>query len=253
MARLLLAVALLLGPLAAFAQFAGHYVYQGAQGAVTLTLQQRDGAVSGSMRGIDGSVMEFDGRLRDGGKGVAGTARAGGHSGIFAAKFLDGRLALIIADVDPATGRAKLDSTLELAFERAAPGSSPPPAARQPGVGTQQAAAPSSERDPALVGHWVHSNVYRSGDFSGTSSRQLVVQPDGTYQIGHGSVQVSSNHGFGRSQGEDFTTGQWRTQNRIVYVREGGSQWVPYARYYVEGGSMLLTFENGSKQLWQRR
>ena len=43
---------------------------------------------------------------------------------------------------------------------------------------------------------------------------------------------------------------------RIAHERgrmHWSQQWVPYARYYVEGGSLLLTFENGSKQLWRRR
>ena len=70
MARLGFA-ALLFLPVAAFAQFAGSYVHRAPQGAVTLTLQQQGHAVSGSMRGLDGSQIEFEGALRDNGKGIA--------------------------------------------------------------------------------------------------------------------------------------------------------------------------------------
>ena len=29
--------------------------------------------------------------------------------------------------------------------------------------------------------------------------------------------------------------------------------WAPYARYYVEGGRMLFTFGDGSRQVWTRQ
>jgi hypothetical protein len=248
--------ALLFIPITAFAQFAGSYVHRAPQGAVTLTLQQQGHAVRGSMQGLDGSQIEFEGVLRDNGKGVAGTARSPNGSGIFAARMSDGRLSLILAETDPATGRADVDNALELAFapvqQRAPQGGQQQPATRPESAATPPQ-APSSERDPALAGHWVYSSIYRSGEFSGTTTRQMAIHPDGTYRYGHGAVQVSDSNAFGRSQSDDFTAGQWRTKGRIVYINEGGSQWVPYARYYVEGGSLLLTFENGSKQLWRRR
>jgi hypothetical protein len=252
MARFPFVALLLLVPLAAFAQFAGSYVYQGPQGAVTLTLQQQDNAVSGSMRGVDGSVIQFEGMLRDNGKAIGGIARGRDGSGIFLAKWVDGRLTLTLAETDPATGRVNLDQTLQLGFARVQRSAQPQAATKRESAAAAPA-APSSERDPALVGHWVYSSVYRSGDFSGTSMRQWLVRPEGTYRMGYGAVQVSGSDSFGRSESGDFTPGHWRTKDRILYVSEGGSQWVPYARYYVERGKLLLTFNNGSKQLWQLR
>jgi hypothetical protein len=35
-------------------------------------------------------------------------------------------------------------------------------------------------------------------------------------------------------------------------MEQGSTQWVPYPRYYVEGASLMLTFGDGSRQLWER-
>ena len=48
-----------------------------------------------------------------------------------------------------------------------------------------------------------------------------------------------------------MTPGQWRTENKMVYINEG-SGWTPFAKYYVEGNSLMFTFGDGSKQIWKR-
>ena len=40
----------------------------------------------------------------------------------------------------------------------------------------------------------------------------------------------------------------------MLYTMERGTErWVPYGRYYVEGSKLLLTFTNGSRQIWYRQ
>jgi len=109
------------------------------------------------------------------------------------------------------------------------------------------------ERDPALVGSWLYTESYSSGGFTGASQTSLVIYPDGRYEYGNSAFAGGGAGIGGSSRGGDVEVGEWKTQNRIVYTRQPGfGQWEPYARYYVEGGSMLFTFGDGSKQVWKR-
>jgi hypothetical protein len=119
-----------------------------------------------------------------------------------------------------------------------------------PGMQQSQQAA---ERDPSLVGSWLYTESYTSGSFSGASQFSLIIHPDGRYEYGNGAFAGGGAGVGGSSRGGDVEVGEWKTQNRIVHIRQpGGGQWQAYARYYVEGASMMLTFGDGSKQVWKR-
>lgn len=114
------------------------------------------------------------------------------------------------------------------------------------------------ERDPALVGAWSYSDTYISGDFSATTRLFMQVNADGSYAYGSGGVSAGMDNNlgsvYGNSGSGDVTRGEWRTEGGIVYIREPGAPgWTPYARYYVEGASMMFTFANGERQVWHRR
>lgn len=125
------------------------------------------------------------------------------------------------------------------------------------GPGSGNSTVPSQtdgvQRDPALVGHWLYSESYTSGTFSGASQTRMIIYPNGGYQYGD-SQFAGGGGGIGGSSGNgELETGEWKTQNRIIYIKgKGLAQWQPYARYYVEGASMMLTFSDGSKQVWKR-
>ena len=53
------------------------------------------------------------------------------------------------------------------------------------------------------------------------------------------------------SRGDDVIRGRWRTEGGIVYV-DTGLGWELYARYYVEGSKLMLTFESGAREIWYR-
>lgn len=118
------------------------------------------------------------------------------------------------------------------------------------------------QRDPALVGNWSYNETYTSNDalssFSAVTRYFLQISPDGSYAYGSGGMSAGLDNDLGsvsgNSGGGDVSRGQWRTENNIVYIMEPGSpQWVPYAKYYVEGSSMMFTFGNGKRQVWHRR
>lgn len=115
--------------------------------------------------------------------------------------------------------------------------------------------ASRAQRDPALVGRWARSESYTSGDFSMVNQTRVTLFADGTFVMGPGRVigggdAGSFDSGSGGAAGEG---GRWRTENRILYTAPAaGGGWSAYARYYVEGNKLLLTFGDGSRELWHR-
>jgi hypothetical protein len=79
----------------------------------------------------------------------------------------------------------------------------------------------------------------------------LLICPDGSYLRAVGDSVGGGAGWSGESRGADATRGRWRTQGGIVYVN-GGAGWEAYARYYVEGSKLMLTFESGSREIWYR-
>lgn len=111
-----------------------------------------------------------------------------------------------------------------------------------------------AERDQRLVGIWSRSESYNSGDFGFATQESMQVLADGTYLVGDSRV-IGGGPGItgdtGNSNGVS-ARGQWKTQGNIIYISEGAG-WQPFARYYVEGYKMMLTFGDGTKQVWSRQ
>ena len=107
------------------------------------------------------------------------------------------------------------------------------------------------ERDPNLIGNWLYSSSYTSGEFGFTTQYRLMINSDGTYLYGDAKMAGGGPASSVSSEGGGYTQGQWKTQNKTIYINEG-SGWQSYAGYYVEGNSMLMKFSDGSKQLWER-
>lgn len=110
----------------------------------------------------------------------------------------------------------------------------------------------AESRDQRLVGNWLYSESYTSGDFSMATQYRLIVKADGTYLYGDGKVAGGGDAGSVSSgDGGGYTQGQWKTESSIIYINDG-TGWQPYCRYYIEGNSMMMTFDNGRKQIWKR-
>lgn len=115
-----------------------------------------------------------------------------------------------------------------------------------------QAGTGSEQRDPNLVGGWRHTETYTSGEFGTVSEWYMNIYRDGSYTYGDGQIAGGSNdYSFYSGEGSGHETGKWKTENDLIYINEGYG-WQAYARYYIEGNSMLFTFGDGSKQLWER-
>lgn len=213
--------------------------YSGAVGAVhsILTLQQQDQRVDGTID-AEGYIYNLSGILANG-------------------KF-DGEL------TDPQTrGRMKCegsyrDGTIELTVRDAGTGQSfsmtfskNAPAGNAEGPGPDGRTGNPTERDPGLIGNWLYTESYSSGDYSFASQWRLIVNADGTYLYGDAKVAGGGSGVSGTSGGGSYTRGQWKTKNNTIYINEGNG-WQPYAGYYLEGNSMLMKFSDGNKQVWKR-
>ncbi|GIX46723.1 MAG: hypothetical protein KatS3mg131_0934 [Candidatus Tectimicrobiota bacterium] len=87
----------------------------------------------------------------------------------------------------------------------------------------------------------------------------LTVSADGTFSYGSaravgGGETPWGTWGVDTGTGGDTMSGRWRTADRILYLLHPTTgQWVPAARYYVEGNQLLLYLPDGSRELWYRQ
>jgi hypothetical protein len=112
----------------------------------------------------------------------------------------------------------------------------------------------SVQLDPQLVGRWRYTSTYVSGDFSAASDTWLILNPDGTFEYGYGRVGAGGSSASIVTDRGDAETGKWRAEDRVLmYQGTGSAAWQPFARYYVEGNNMMLTYDNGKRQVWERQ
>ena len=90
-----------------------------------------------------------------------------------------------------------------------------------------------------------------SGGFSLATQEFFDVRPDGTFTVATGDMVGGGGLGAVESRGGESMSGRWKTEGGVVFVGESG-RWQPFARYYVEGSSMMFTFQDGTRQVWYR-
>lgn len=246
---LLVMLTLASGPVAA-QPLGGSYVGDLNGTPATLTLEQDGAALRGAID-AGGYGYSLDGAVAQGGAQGTLTDPQAGSALPFELAAQGDALTLTLLASDPYGQVQRIPFSFRRSGAAGAAPSGPAGLGAQPGP--QPSAEANVQRDPALVGAWTYSDTYNSGDFSGTTRLQLQVNPDGTYLYGSGGVSISGDSGYGQSSGGDVTRGEWRTEGNVIHIREAGSGWTPYARYYVEGNQMLFTFGDGSRQLWTRR
>lgn len=120
-----------------------------------------------------------------------------------------------------------------------------------PTTGNVSTAIENAERDPNLVGDWIYSKSYVSGTFSFVSQWRFIVYSDGSYAYGDAKMAGGGPGSSVQSDGGDWECGQWKTENKNIYTNVGNG-WELYTGYYIEGNTMMMKFDNGSKQIWKR-
>jgi hypothetical protein len=114
---------------------------------------------------------------------------------------------------------------------------------------TRGVPAPTGEIDPRLVGTWVKSSSYTSGDFSVATSQTCVIRADGTLTLRDSRMAGGGDSGSFDSGPEGAgQTSRWHTQGNLLYVN--GQL---YARYGFNGNTLGLWFsENGKPEIWSK-
>lgn len=247
--------------------FSGTYhAYNPSNGIrVTLNLNQNSKSlVSGNLILNDNDTYEIEGKVEEyyGEAGLVGTIRKESELSFFEA-YLEANQLIFTWIPSDGSNQPDYDSAIDVVLDKT--NSSDKNLGREQtemyedyseknNANNTQHKNENYQRDPALVGLWRYSESYTSGDFSMVTQRFLEVRPDGTYSYGKGQVAGGGNSGsFDSGRGGDVITGKWRTENGMIYIDEGGyGNWVPYSGYYVEGNSLMLKFNNGAKEIWER-
>jgi hypothetical protein len=156
---------------------------------------------------------------------------------------LDGaQLVLSIRDINPLTG---LEEDMHFTFMKTASVSG--------GMSqTAKVTVYAANIDEALVGSWRFTDSYVSSGFSVATDYFMRFDGDGTVYVTDGrSAGGDANASFDSGSG-DVHQGTWKVENKVLYMNDGTSGWQPYATYYAEEYRMMLTYNNGKKQVWER-
>lgn len=206
---------------------------------VQLTLRQQGDAVSGEMV-IEGYRYTLQGEVSD--DALAGEFHdpTAGGSGEVQASWHGRELRFTLSVPG---GQA-----LQMSFTAGRTAKAAPTAPQ----GTSPRSSKGAGGDPQLVGRWRYTETYTSGEFTAASDSFLTILPDGSYRIGEGALAAGDAGSSAVTSGGSGEVGRWRTQGNIIYIQEGGAGWEPYARYYIERGTLMFTFANGKRQLWDR-
>ena len=121
-----------------------------------------------------------------------------------------------------------------------------------PETGERRREEDTAERDPALVGSWSRTDAISSGDASMATRLALLICADGSYVRTVGETVGGGAGWSAESGGSESTRGRWRSEGGVIYIRSTMGGWEPYARYYVEGARLMLTFEDGQREVWSR-
>lgn len=207
-----------------------------------LTLDEKLGSLKGEIN-ADGYIYELSGKIS--GSNSEGTLsdKTTGGSVAFKANLQNGSKIELILFLSNEYGQAV---EVPLQFSRAegkalAAVTAPVPAAES-----------NVELDPHLIGAWRHTETYTSGEFGTVSEWYMNINADGTYIYGDGVIAGGDENSSFYSGGDSGNTkGKWKSKQGIVYINNGYG-WEAYAKYYVEGMSMLFTLSDGSKQLWEK-
>ena len=185
-----------------------------------------------------GYLFNLEGSIDD--KNVNGTMSdpQTGTSIPFRASISGNQLTIYIHDINPLSGLAE---DMELVFIKT----------NQNVISSAPKPVGNANLDQRLVGSWRYTNSYVSGQFSFATDYFMQFNHDGTMlwtdgRTAGGGPDISMDSGTG-----DVHSASWKIENKVIWL-DGGNGWEYYAKYYEENGSMLLTYQNGNKQVWEK-
>ena len=161
----------------------------------------------------------------------------------FTASYAHNSITLHITDINPITG---LVENMEFIFVKTT---------TQEAVGTAITKSITLEpttRDDRLQGLWRYTESYVSGEYSFATDYFMQLKSNGVILVTDGRTAGGGPTSSLDTGDGDTQEGQWKTENKILFTKITGGQWQVYARYSIDGNHMMLMFENGNKQVWER-
>ena len=166
------------------------------------------------------------------------------ESSAFIGSLVGTQLSITIHDINPLTGK---EEEMQFLFERTN--------SSGPSAGSQQSDTPittAKNIDTSLVGLWRRTETYVSSGFSFATDYFMEFFANGVVLVSDGRTAGGGPTSSIDSGAGDVHEGTWKTEGNRLWMNDGSSGWVNYSRYYVEGGSMMLTFNNGKNEIWER-
>ena len=111
------------------------------------------------------------------------------------------------------------------------------------------------ERDPALIGTWVHEEIINSGGASFAAMTTLLtlqLAADGSVVQWIGAVAGGNDWNF-TNPGELQYSGHWQSQNGLLLVQLQGRPDYQPAAHYRFSEQYLITESNTGKMIWHKR
>ena len=173
-----------------------------------------------------------------------------GESAAFLAELGAESLKIIIEDINPETGQEQL---VEFVFAKTDPATYVQTASASQSSDASQSnfQVVQGPKDQRLVGSWRFTDSYISGQFSFATDYHMEIHADGNFFYGKGRTMGGGPDSSIDSGESGYDQGSWKTENGSLYVHDG-TDWHFYAKYYQEGNSLMLTYQNGNKQVWER-
>jgi hypothetical protein len=150
----------------------------------------------------------------------------------------------------PATGTVsddvvRIDSPVQLLFRRV-----DLPVGAHDGGDDGAGAAPGI--DSRIVGVWLWSEAMASDGLAVVSQQRTHLGADGTFAQYDAQTVGSGFDPMTGIGGAVIAAGQWRADGNVLAL-SAGAGFVPTATYQTDGASLLLSFADGSQQLWRRQ
>ncbi len=165
------------------------------------------------------------------------------ESSPFKANLLGMQLTITINDINPLTGK---EEEMQFVFNR---GTAPPTSL----ANDNNLNKPANNIDQSIVGLWRRTETYVSSGYSFATDYFMQFNGNGVVLVSDGRTAGGGPTSSIDSGTGDVHQGTWKTEGNRLWMNDGASSWVNYARYYVEGNSMMLTFNNGKNEVWEKQ
>jgi len=196
---------------------------------------------------VSGYPVKFEGTMIDNQARGTLTDEQAKTSSAFTAKYAGNQITINMHDINPITG---LEENMDFIFFKVKD---------QQVVGSILSSSvnvvdspPPSTIDRSLLGLWRFTDTYVSGDYSFATDYFIQFNANGILLLTDGRTAGGGPASSLDTGDGDTHQGEWKSEKNTVYTKDAKNRWQSYARYVVDGNTMMLTYANGKKQVWEK-